>query len=176
MSNPCGNAIDAWVHQARGTLRTKRRCAVLLCTFLCPVATIGGELDASNAEDSNKLELFIGAAHVDTHRGSANKLSIGITYERRINDRIGVGGLVEYTDGTEAWTLGVPIFIHPTDRIRLTVAVGAEFEGSSQELLIRAGIAYEIELGKFSIAPEFNVDFVDGERNEVYGISVGFRF
>lgn len=154
----------------------KRRYAILVCAFICPIAAIGEEGEAGSAPTKNRLELFVGATHVENRGASADEFSLGITYERRVSDRIGVGGLVEFTDGTEAWIWGVPLFIHPIDRVRLTVAAGAEFAGSRQELLIRTGVAYEFELGKFSIAPELNVDFVDGERNEVYGISVGFGF
>jgi hypothetical protein len=37
-------------------------------------------------------------------------------------------------------------------------------------------VAYEFEVGRWSLTPEFNIDFVDGEEAQVYGVSLGFGF
>jgi hypothetical protein len=37
-------------------------------------------------------------------------------------------------------------------------------------------VAYEFEIGRWSITPEFNVDFVEGEEALVYGLSFGYGF
>ena len=38
------------------------------------------------------------------------------------------------------------------------------------------GVMYDFEVGGFSIAPAFNVDFVDSEEVLVYGVNIGKGF
>ena len=48
---------------------------------------------------------------------------------------------------------------------------------TEQSWLLRAGVAYEVELGRWSLTPEFNIDFVEGgHQTLVYGISLGCGF
>ena len=47
---------------------------------------------------------------------------------------------------------------------------------SNTEFLVRLGVAYEFEIGRWSITPEFNVDFVDDEESTAFGISFGYGF
>jgi len=45
------------------------------------------------------------------------------------------------------------------------------------EALLRLGATYEFELGRYSIAPEFNVDIVNFDAVVlVYGVAVGLGF
>jgi hypothetical protein len=60
--------------------------------------------------------------------------------------------------------------------LRFVLAPGLEHRDDENEFLFRAGVAYEFEIGRWSIAPEFNVDFVDGEKAYVYGLSFGWGF
>jgi hypothetical protein len=119
--------------------------------------------------------------------GNENGLSIGIDYEYRINQWVGLGGLVEYAGGDfEHLLLAVPIFIHPHSNWLLKLAGGAEIHNAhgdheedkrEREWIIRTGIAYQFPLAdNWTIAPEFNVDFSEHETLFVYGISIGFGF
>jgi hypothetical protein len=43
--------------------------------------------------------------------------------------------------------------------------------------MFRIGVGYEFEVvPRWAIVPEFNVDFVDGERELVYGVSAQYEF
>ena len=49
---------------------------------------------------------------------------------------------------------------------------GTEF----REFLVRAGVLYEFEVGGFSVASAFNVDFLDSDEVLVYGVNIGKGF
>lgn len=51
---------------------------------------------------------------------------------------------------------------------------GIEIEDNETSFLFRAGVAYEFELEQFTITPEFNADFVNGDVDLVFGASFGF--
>jgi hypothetical protein len=52
-----------------------------------------------------------------------------------------------------------------------------EYHNSHSEALFRLGIGYDFELeGGNTLAPEINIDFVDGSTDLVVGIAFGFGF
>lgn len=124
----------------------------------------------------NRMELFLG----NTHDGSENGFSIGLGYEYRIMDLLGAGLFVEYADAPfREFVFGVPVFIHPYKGLRLLAAPGVDLERGEKgdpEFLVRLGLAYEFEFDRWSVTPEFNVDFVDNEEVLVYGVSFGWGF
>ena len=70
-------------------------------------------------------------------------------------------------------------FLHPYKGWRFLVAPGIDIhdEDGDNNFLFRAGAAYELEIAEsWSITPEFNVDFVDGDEVLVYGLSFGYEF
>jgi hypothetical protein len=124
-------------------------------------------------EHRHHLALFLGATHTDEE----DEFSIGIDYEYRLKPILGVGGVVEYTGGDLETTVVVAaLFIHPYDQWRLVLAPGFENEDGDNEFLFRVGVSYQFPVGRWTISPEFNVDFVDGEENLVYGLSFGWGF
>ena len=119
------------------------------------------------------MELFLGNSHEDHKDGFA----AGLVYEYRLNQMFGTGGIVEYVGGDfEEWAVGVPIFIHPYKGLRFVFSPGLLFEEHETLFLFRTGLAYEFEIDRLSITPEFNVDFVDSEEILVYGVSFGYGF
>jgi len=119
------------------------------------------------------VALFLGATHTDEE----DEFSIGVDYEYRLNPLLGLGGIAEYTGGEhETAIAAAALFIHPFKMLRLVLGPGFEFEGDEKEFLLRVGAAYQILVGKLTLAPELNVDFVDGNENLVYGISLGLGF
>jgi hypothetical protein len=87
--------------------------------------------------------------------------------------------------------LAVPVSLHPYRGWRFIVAPGceikppvasegveaAESEETELEGLLRLGVSYEFEIGRYAIAPEFDVDFVKFEEIVlVYGIAFGIGF
>ena len=147
--------------------------AVLACFALAATPVVAQ--DAENAEgetfEANSIEVFLGGTFDD----GDSEASYGISYERRLNESIGIGGEVEYTNGRE-WVYLVPFTIHITEPWKIMLAGGVEHEEGENLFLSRIGTAYEFKFDGWSLAPEINADFVDGEIKTVLGVSFGFEF
>ena len=145
--------------------------------LMIPLEIPAGENEREDHEGAHlymhRVELFLG----NTHDEGEDGFSVGLAYERRLSELFGVGGIVEYTGGDfDMWLAGAPIFIHPFKGFRFLLAPGIEHKHGENEFLFRAGLAYEFEFDRWSITPEFNIDFVDGEEALVYGLSFGYGF
>lgn len=157
----------------------------LLFVVWAPVA-IAEESHEGAAHEFHRhhMALILGNTQND---GSENGLSIGVDYIYRINSLLGIGGLVEYAGGDfEHWLLMAPLVISPYKGWLFTVAPGTEFHKEHEEhdedkrerdWVVRTGVAYEFHFGeKYTISPEFNVDFSENETLLVYGIAFGIGF
>jgi len=143
-------------------------------------AVHGGYAQADEIEYPNRIELFLGDTYEGGEEGDTHGFSVGLTYERRLTKLIGVGVFGEYAhDPYNEWVFGAPLFLHPYMGFRLQIAPGVDLsraEGASTAFLLRAGIGYEFEFGRWTIMPEINGDFVDGSRLGVFGVSFGYGF
>jgi len=142
--------------------------------LLVIVALFALAQNAAAQEESfkrNVVELFGGA----TFNNSETDGSLGLSYERRVTEKFGIGGLIEYTHGRD-WVYAVPFSWRITDPWKVFVAPGWEHEEGENTYLTRLGTSYEFELGEMTIAPEINFDFVDGDTAVVAGVSLGFDF
>jgi hypothetical protein len=139
-------------------------------TCACSIATAqetGADFEA------NALELFLGFTYDD----SENEPSIGMTYERRMQEKFGWGLIVEFTDSaTRETVVAVPFFWHPAEPWRVLAAAGVEKSDGANNFLFRVGGSYEIGFSGWSLSPEVNVDFVDRSAVLVYGVSFGWKF
>jgi len=79
-------------------------------------------------------------------------------------------------DEFDSLVLGIPLVWHGTDRLKFTLAPDVESRESHSEFLVRTGGMYGFEIGKFTVAPAFNVDVVAGEQALVYGLNFGRGF
>ena len=129
---------------------------------------------SSEFEHRHSVNFFMG----NTHDGSEDGFSVRLDYEYRLSETNGIGGLVEYASGElDSWVVAAPLFIHPYKGLRLLVALGFEYGHSETEFLVRTGIAYEFKMGeRWTITPEFNIDFVDSDEKYVYGVAFGYGF
>jgi len=125
-------------------------------------------------ENRHHIEVFLG--NTQTEEGE-DAFTLGAQYEYQFASLMGVGILGEYAfDNVDAWVVGTPLTIHPGAGWQLVAMPGIEIEGNKTKFLFRAGVGYEFELEQFSIKPEFNADFVGGDVNLVFGVSLGFGF
>jgi hypothetical protein len=152
-------------------MRNARVLAALLLAIAAPQLVQAQESDREDAA-LNSIELFLGGTIDDNDLDA----SIGIGYERRLSQQFGVGGLVEATGGRRDWVFAVPVLWHPVEPWRFLVAPGFERSDGDNELLIRVGGTYEIEFDGWSLTPELNLDFVDGDVLTVLGVTFGWKF
>jgi hypothetical protein len=122
----------------------------------------------------NHIALFLGGTVTD-HGDSG--FTIAGEYRRRVGSNIAIGVLGEFADlDHRAWIMGIPLVLFPYRGLVLLVMPGVEFADHHSNYLTRVGIGYEIPLGKFSLTPMVNVDFVDGDQHFVFGITIGRGF
>ena len=147
--------------------------AVLVCFTLASTPVMAQDAENGEGEtfEANSIEVFLGGTFDD----GDSEASYGMSYERRLNESIGIGGEVEYTNGRE-WVYLVPFTIHITEPWKVMLAGGVEHEEGENLFLSRIGTAYEFKFDGWSLAPEINADFVDGEIKTVLGVSFGFEF
>ena len=154
--------------------------ALLLIVFGAPPAfaqagehELAEDYEATHDFHPNLLALFVGV----THEGrNENGLTLGIEYERRLNEFFGVGVLVEHSFGDlDFWVYAVPFAYH-TGRWKFYIAPGVEDGDHGRESLVRLGGEYAYEVGAWEISPQLDVDFVDGDQVLVLGVSFGKGF
>jgi hypothetical protein len=107
----------------------------------------------------NELGLILGYTEL---RGGGGA-TLGLVYERRLRRGFGVGVFGEYVFGEKQVPVCGALFVlHPTERLTLSVGVGAEFDDGEAERLVRLGGMYRLyERGGFAIAPAIHVDFLE---------------
>lgn len=73
--------------------------------------------------------------------------------------------------------IGIPVALHPRGGWKLLLAPAFEKNNESDaEFLVRAGVLNDFEVGRLTIAPALQVDFVDDEEILVYGVNIGRGF
>ncbi|MBI5326153.1 MAG: OmpA family protein [Ignavibacteriae bacterium] len=127
---------------------------------------------------SNHIALFGGATTFQETKETF--ATAGLECEHRFKDLnyllgIGLFGEAVLADETE-YVAGIPIFIHPYKGIKILFAPGVSILKDNIEMIIRAGIGYDIFIGKFAITPGFNIDYVKEHIVLVYGLSFGIGF
>lgn len=152
-----------------------------LCLSLGSIAAIAADHDSDESHGSegehgkHVLAVFAGV----TREGSENHGTLGIEYSYRISSDWSLGGVVERAEREKDSTL-VIAFAHwwPYKELFLGAGVGRKDPDDKRENVLRATIGYEFEFGNnWAIAPQANLDIIEGHENEeVYGIAFGKLF
>ena len=115
-----------------------------------------------------RLILGIAKTHLLTKMKLTVTASLGATF--------GIGALAEHTFGSlDAWVFAVPAAIH-SGPWKFYVAPGIEDSERGTESLVRVGVEFGFEVDEWEIAPQIDVDFVDGEEIFVIGVVFGYGF
>ncbi|MEE4185560.1 MAG: hypothetical protein V2J12_07330 [Gammaproteobacteria bacterium] len=123
--------------------------------------------------EPNTIALFVGRASEQRREAG---LALGIEYERRLLPSFGIGALAEHTFGKIDTTVyAVPLAYH-NGPWKAYLAPGFESGNAGNDRLVRVGIEYGFERGEYEIAPQVDLDFVDGQRVLVIGITFGKGF
>ena len=150
-------------------------CAFVALFLLASPATARAEPEGAEHEShgtshgfhKNVLGVFAGV----THSGRDNAPTVGIEYSRRFTSRFGVGAVVEYAGGdADLWVAAIPFIFH-AGHWKLYAGPGLEDGHHGTEALVRLGVEYAFPLsGGWEIAPQANIDIVDGEEVWVFGV------
>ena len=131
----------------------------------------GGE-----AEGPHHLSLVIAAT--DIREEDETAFTLGIDYEYRVSELLGLGFVAEHAFGeVDSTTLIAAADVHLWQGFAIQLGPGVEFAEGEAFLMGRIGTIYEVELGSgFTIAPQFHYDFSDGEDAVVFGAAFGRAF
>jgi hypothetical protein len=146
----------------------------------------GEKKGGRDLEFRNVVALFLG---ITDEKGHDLEATEGLEYAYRVGPLWSVGVLVEYAGGDLRNAVAVvPFYWWPHAGWYFLAGPGIEFhsgrdnmppeESEDEEFfVVKIGVGYEFELGKrFMLAPNYNLDFVDGEQVSVYGVSFGIKF
>jgi hypothetical protein len=153
---------------------------------------------AYNEYGRHHISSFAGWTNVD----GSNYATGSIEYEYRLNSIFGVGAIAEHAGGAfDADSYMAALDVHPFETgLLFQFAIGKEFrtvyesaeeghgheagEGNSESIKVnervtvgRAGMLYEFEFGRFTLAPQVHWDYHHREPNSiVFGLSAGVNF
>ncbi len=155
----------------------------MLATALLMTVLIPGIVCADNTHDEhakahdfhpNVVGLFGGITSEDRRERA---LTFGIEYERRLNQSFGLGVVAERATGDlDLWVFAVPIAFH-NGPWKLYVAPGVEdSDHHGSEFLFRVGAEYAFDMGGYELAPQVDIDFVNGEQVYVFGLVLAWGF
>jgi hypothetical protein len=129
---------------------------------------------ASSTEHHHFPGIFLGATTID----SETDFSYGVEYEYKANHLWGAGIVYEKTDdahhGDGVDVKLAAVYLHPWKELRVGLGYGKEKVGGDhphEENLTRLSLNYDFHVAGFGIAPTIAVDFVDGEKATVIGLS-----
>ncbi|MFK7831341.1 MAG: hypothetical protein AB8B57_16325 [Congregibacter sp.] len=125
---------------------------------------------ASHGESSHEPHHVLGVFLGDTTEDRREGVTIGIEYEYRVSERVGIGATFEHISGdfdTNVYVL--PIALH-SGPWKVYAGPGFEKSDRGDEQLFRVGAEYGFHLGRYEISPQIDVDFVDGEKLFVIGV------
>jgi hypothetical protein len=155
---------------------------IISLLLLSPCVTfaeeVSGEGHAGTGEEQhwhrNWAAGFVG---VTSEQRREDGLALGIEYARRLNKKISLGALAERTLGDlDFWVVAVP-FGYSLGQWKFYAGPGVEIpDVGDNELLVRVGVEYVFEVGELEIAPQLDIDFVDGDEALVLGVTIGKSF
>ena len=121
------------------------------------------------------LSVVLADTHVD---GEGSNATVGIDFEYRMSQLLGIGAVVEYAWGElDATTVLAVADIHLHDGWVMQVGPGFERRHGEDILVSRVGFLYEFEWKNFTLSPQLHWDYHRDEENAVVaGFALGFSF
>ncbi len=121
------------------------------------------------------LSVVLADTHID---GEGNNPTIGIDFEYRMNQLLGLGSVIEYAWGElDASTFLAVADIHLHEGWVIQVGPGFEHREGEDVFVSRAGLLYEFEWENFTLSPQLHWDYHQHEESAVVaGFALGFSF
>ena len=107
-----------------------------------------------------------------------NAFTLGIDYEYRLNNFLGVGFVAEYAyEDLVAYTYLLVADLHITNHFIAQIGPGLEFHGSHKMEVARLGLLYEFEMAGFTVSPQLHYDYHQNHKSAVVaGLAIGMSF
>ena len=129
--------------------------------------------ETHHAYHKNTIGVFAGITGEDRRERAP---TLAIEYERRLNEKFGVGFTLERAFGDLDFNLYVAGAAYHSGHWKYFLGAGIEDGEHGNESLVRVGLERGFKVGSFEIAPQFAVDFVDGDAVIVFGAAFAKGF
>ena len=152
------------------------RIALGLVTALAFALDVAAKGSAHHWETSpHHLSALVGTTYT---KECGNAFTLGIDYEYRLNDFLGVGFVAEYAfEDLDAYTYLLVADLHITNNFIAQIGPGVEFHGSHKMEVARLGFLYEFETSGFTISPQLHYDYHRNHKSAVVaGLAIGMSF
>ena len=108
---------------------------------------------------------------------SASAFTLGVDYEYRASDFLGVGAVAEQAfEEIDSTTLLAVVDLHITPQFVIQTGPGIEIFDDTEEFAYRIGVLYEWELEGRTLSPQVHYDLTSGEDAWVFALALGFCF
>ncbi|MBT8442521.1 MAG: hypothetical protein KJO76_09060 [Gammaproteobacteria bacterium] len=141
-----------------------------LLTLSLMTSAFGEEGHAvDEAEKRNTIGVFVGFTSEERRERG---LALGIEGGHYFTESFAISGVLEYTFGDIDALVGAVPLVYRTGEWRFHAGPGFESGETTDgtEFLVRVGTEYGFEAGSIEIAPQLNIDFVDGDAVFVVGV------
>lgn len=152
------------------------KIALGLVTALAFAPDVAAKGSAHHWETSpHHLSALVGTTYT---KECGNAFTLGIDYEYRLNDFLGVGFVAEYAfEDLDAYTYLLVADLHITNNFIAQIGPGVEFHGSHKMEVARLGFLYEFETSGFTISPQLHYDYHRNHKSAVVaGLAIGMSF
>lgn len=152
------------------------KIALGLVTALAFAPDVAAKGSAHHWETSpHHLSALVGTTYT---KECDNAFTLGIDYEYRLNDFLGVGFVAEYAfEDLDAYTYLLVADLHITNNFIAQIGPGVEFHGSHKMEVARLGFLYEFETSGFTISPQLHYDYHRNHKSAVVaGLAIGMSF
>lgn len=147
--------------------------ALLATTTGCAAIPVEEGLD--HREHPHHLSVLTAETFETT--ADEESVSIGVDYEYRSSDFLGIGAVYEEAFGEiDATTLLAVADLHFGEHFAIQTGPGVEFIDDEEEFVVRIGALYELEYGRWTISPQLHYDLTTGEDSIVAGVAFGVGF
>lgn len=121
----------------------------------------------------------------DEEEGNHEAATVGVDYEYRLNQFLGLGSLVERAFAPLETTTALFVAdLHIWRGLAVQTGPGVEHidresedqGGREDKLAYRIGSLYEFERGRFTVSPQVHLDVTSDTRSIIFGVAFGFGF
>lgn len=151
--------------------------SLLLAALLSCVLSSCAMFEHEGEHDWREMPHHLSVLVAGTFEEEESAPSVGLDYEYRTTEFLGLGAVVEYAfDDIDASTLLGVADLHFSDQFIMQTGPGVEFIDGEEEFVYRVGLLYEFERRGTTWSPQLHYDATSGKDAVVAGIAVGFGF
>lgn len=148
--------------------------AALICGIWLPACAAAGFEDEQKwVSEPHHLSILLASTIEEGERAP----SVGLDYEYRTSEFLGLGFLVERAFGDFDSTVVLAVAdLHLTPQVSIQTGPGIDFIEGEQRTAYRLGVIYEFEREGYTVAPQLHYDWTSGEDALILGLALGVGF